>query len=212
VTITAATSGTLGQFNVGLAVAAGLLVPLSAQIDALISIGLGPFQAELSLQLSASLAANATLSLQIGDPLIALQLAIGALAQLQAALAAALALPPINLSLSAELSAQVALAAALGARLGLLSAAIQIAVQLKLAALEAAADLQASVSAGPVAAATFSGEDFATNGAKIAALMAGGTVDGQSLGIAGSDPVSYGVILIAGSASVGASLSAIITV
>lgn len=211
--IVAAESGTLGQFNVGLAAAVGLLIPVSAQIDALLSIGLGPFQAELAVQFSASLAAQATLSLQIGDPTIALQLAISALAQLQAALNAALTLPPINLSLSAELSASVALAAALSARIGLLTAAIELALQIKLAAVEGAASLQASLGAGPVAAVAFSGEDFATNGSKLATIMSGGTVDGFSLSsVNGSDPVSFGVLLVAGSASVGAALSAIITI
>lgn len=211
--IIAASSGTLGSFNVGLAVAAGLLVPLSAQLDALISIGIGPFQIELSLQFSATLAANATLTLQIGDPTAALQLAISALAQLQAALSAALSLPTISLSLSAELGAGVALAGALSARLGILSIAIEIALQIKLGALAAAADLQASLTAPGIAAVAFAGEDFATNGAKIASLFGGSTVDGFTLtGVAPGDTVAYGVILAATLPSAGAALSAIITV
>lgn len=202
--------------NVGLAVAAGLLVPVSAQIDALISIGLGPFMAELQVQFSASLAAQATLSLQIGDPTIALQLAINALAQLQAALAAALSLPPVNLSIAAELSAQVALAAALAARLGLIEAAIQVALQLKLAALEAAADLQASLTAGPVSAIALDGsggETWSSAGAKLASLLNGETVDGESItGLNPSDPITGAVLLITGSASVATALDVIIKV
>ncbi len=212
-TITATSSATLGDFNVGLAAAAGVIVPLSAQLDALLSVGLGPFQAELSAQFNAALAAQATLSLQIGNPLAALQLAINALGQLQAALSAALSLPPINLSLSAELSASAALVGALSARLGLLTIAIEAALKIKLSALDLAASLQASLSAGPVVAIAFSGEDFQTNGSKIATLMSGGSADGFSLpGVSGSDPLAGGVLLATGSASAAAALSAIITV
>lgn len=212
-TILSATSGTLGSFNVGLAVAAGLINPLSAQLDALLAIGLGPFMAEISASFNASLAASATLSLQIGNPLASLQLAISALAQLQAALIAALSLPSIELSISAELSASVALAAALSARIGLLKIAIAIALEIKLGAVKAAADLALSLNAGPVAAASFGGESFAAEGAKIASLMQGNVVDGKQLpGITGSEPVSFGIILIAGTASVGASLNAIIQI
>ena len=92
-------------FNVGLAAAVPVLGLLGAQIDALLSIGLGPFMAEISASFNASIALQATLNLQIsGGAVFALQAAISALAQLQAALSAALTLPAISLSLSAELS------------------------------------------------------------------------------------------------------------
>lgn len=211
--ITASKSGSLGSFNIGLAVAAGLINPLSAQLDALLAVGLGPFMAEISAQFNASLAATATLSLQVGNPLAALQLAISALAQLQAALQAALSLPPITLSLSAELSASVALAAALAARIGLLKLAIAAALEIKIGAVQAAAGLAAQLSLPGFVAVSFAGETFAVNGAKIATLLGGGTVDGEALtGLLPTDTVAYGVLLAASSPSAGAALSAIIQV
>jgi len=213
VTIQAVATATLGDFNIGLVAAVGLVIPLSAQLDALLSVGLGPFKADVQVQFNASLSAVATLSLQIGDPLAALKLAISAMGQLQAALQLALALPPINLSLSAELGASAALAGALSARLGLLNAAISLALQIKLGALEAAADLQASLSAGPVIAIAFSGETFGANAAKIETILTGGTADGFSVpGLSGSDALSGGVVLATGNVSAAASLNAIITV
>lgn len=211
--ITALQSNTLGTFNVGLVAAAGLIVPLSAQLDALLAVGLGPFQADLQAQLNAALAAQATLTLQIGDPLAALKLAISALAQLQAALQAALVLPPITLSLGAELSATAALIGTLSVRLGLLSVALQAALKIKLGALTAAADFQANLSAGPVVAFTFAGDSWTVNGGKISSLFNGGTVDGFSIsGLVPSDTVAGGVVLVAGSPSAAAALSAIISV
>jgi hypothetical protein len=211
-TIIEVKTGTLGEFNVGLAAAVGLLVPLSAQIDALLTIGLGPFQADLMLQFNAALAAQATLTIQVGDPFAALQLAISALAQLQAALQLALQFPPINISISAELSASIALAGALSARLGLLSIAIELAIQIKLAALKLAAELQLSLSAGPVTAVAFGGESYTVEGSKLALLLNGGTVDGKS--ITGLNPadVAYGVLLVTSVPSVSAAISAIIQV
>lgn len=198
------------DFNVGLAAAVGVINPLSAQVDALLSVGLGPFQAQLSASLNASLAASATFSLQIGDPLAALQLAISALAQIQAALQLALQFPPIQLSLSAELSASAALAASLSAQLGLLNLAIQAALQIKLGAVKLAAELTANLSAGPVFAFTFSGDTLSTTGTQIQGLFAAGLVDGPA-SIAPGEVVD-GVVLLTKVPSVSAALSAIITV
>lgn len=209
----------------GLAAAIGLIYPLgisweglAAQLDALLSIGLGPFMAELSLQFNASLAAQATLTLQIGDPTLSLQLAISALAQLQAALAASLAFPPINLSLSAELSASIALAAALSARLGLIKIAIEIALKVKIAGiklllgtLEATANLEANLTLPGAWAFSFEdggGEDLQTLGNQIQALFAGG-IGGD---IDPTDTGVYGVVLMTKLPAVQAALSAIITV
>ncbi len=212
-TITASKDGSLGTFNVGLAAAVGLINPLSAQLDALLAIGLGPFMAEISAQFNASIALQATLSLQIGNPLAALQAAIAALGQLQAALQLALALPPIQISLSAELSASVALAAALSARIGLLKIAIQVALEIKLGAVKAAAGFAAQLALPGIVAIAFSGEDFATNGTKIASILGGGAADGFSLsGVMPTDTVGYGVLLAASEPSASAALSAIITV
>lgn len=211
--VVALASATLGDFNVALVAAAGLIVPLSAQIDALLSVGLGPFQADLAVQFNAALAATATLSLQIGDPTAALQLAIGALAQLQAALQAALSLPPINLSLGAELSASAALVGALSARLGLLSLAIQAAIQIKLGALNAIASIEANFSAGPVVGIAIAGDSWTANGAKINSLFNGNTVDGFAIsGLVPSSTIEGGVLLMCGSASAAAALSAIISI
>jgi hypothetical protein len=217
--------GTLGSFNVGLAAALGLIYPLgisleglAAQLDALLSIGLGPFQAELALQFNAALAAQATLTLQIGDPTVALQLALSALAQLQAALTAALAFPPINISLSAELSATVALGAALAARLGLIKLAIEAAIKIKLAGLKlllgtlnAAAAIEANLTLPGAYAFSFEdggAEDLQTLGNQIQALFAGGGVGS----IAPTDLGVYGIVLMTKLPAVQAALSAIITV
>jgi hypothetical protein len=217
--------GSLGSFNVGLAAALGLIYPLgisfeglAAQIDALLSIGLGPFQAELSLQFNAALAAQATLTLQIGDPTAALQLALSALAQLQAALTAALAFPPINISISAELSAAVALGAALAARLGLIKIAIEFALKIKLAGLKllldtlnAAAALEAQIALPGAYAFDFDDDggtdDLATIGGQIQTLFNGGVGT-----IAPTDMGVYGIVLMTKVPAVQAALSAIITV
>jgi hypothetical protein len=215
--ITGSTDGSLGSFNVGLAVAIGLINPLSAQLDALLSIGLGPFMADLAVSFNASLALNATLSLQIGNPLAALQLAISALAQLQAALSAALSLPPIQISLSAEIGASAALAAALSARIGLLKIAIQIALEIKIGAVKAAAEAAASLALPGVVAISFEGGTLAENGTKIATILGGGSVadPGGPYALTGLPPtavVAYGVLLACSEPSVGAALKGIISV
>ncbi len=208
--LSAPVSGTLGEFNVGLAAAAAIIAPLGAQIDALIAIGLGPFQAELSAQLNASLSLQATLTLQISDPTVSLQLAIAAVAQLQAALQAALTLPSINIGLSAELSASVAIIAALQVRLGGLQLALELALRLKLGALNLLAQLQASLSAGPAFAYSFTGDTLATTGAQISGEFTSGLSDPPNT-ILPSDQVS-GIIIVTKDPAVAAALSAIITV
>lgn len=205
--------GTLGDFNVALVAAAGLVVPLSAQLDALLAAGLGPFQAELQAQFNAALAAQATLALEITDPLAALKAALAALAQLQAALSAALTLPPINLSLSAELGATAALIGALSARLGLLRVAIEAALRIKLGALQAVAGIQANLSVGPIIAIAITGESWAANASKLASLLNGGTVDGYSIpGHNPAETAAGGVLLLTGDASAANALGAIIDI
>lgn len=220
----------MGEFNVGLDAVLKLLFPLGisfeglvAQIDALLSIGLGPFQAELGLQFNASLAAQATLTLQIGDPTLSLQLALSALAQLQAALTAALAFPPINLSLSAELSASAALAAALSARLGILSVAIELALKIKIAGLkllldtlDAAGTWQGYLSAGPAWGFSFDHDSGADSLADIGAQINNRfSVTGVGTGgdaIAPGDTNVYGLVLLCQLPVVRSALSAIIDV
>jgi hypothetical protein len=143
------------DFNVGAAGAVAFLNPLGAQLDALLALGLGPFQATLAAQFNAALAASASLSLSIGDPTVALRLAIAAVAQLQAALAAALSLPPIQLSLNAELTAAASLAATLQVQLGGLQLLIRAALAIKIPAIQAAAVLSAALSVGPFFAISF---------------------------------------------------------
>lgn len=208
--------GALASFNAGLSAAVGMMIPLTAQIDALLSIGLGPFQAELALQFNASLAAQATLTLQIGDPTIGLQLALSALAQLQAALSAALAFPSINIGLSAELSASFALAGALSIRLGLLKIAIEIALKIKFGALKLMADLQLSLSMGTAWAFSFQDdgtpETLATIGGQIQNMFGVTGVGTGMDAILPADTGVYGVVMMTKMPAVQAALSAIITV
>jgi hypothetical protein len=205
--------GTLGEVNIAAAAAVALLNPLTAQLDAMLLVGLGAYQADLAVQLSAQLALSASLSLSIGDPLSALRLAIAAVAQLQAALTLALSLPPIQLSVNAQISTSVALAAALQLKLGLIKGLIQAALQVKIPAVKASAEFAASLSAGPVVALSFDGiadnTSLAAIGGNIASKFAGGLdVDGTTIGP--GDPVS-GVILVTRGASVYAALGALIT-
>src|SRR3954462_14766503 len=110
-TIDAVAGGTLGSINLGLSTANIYLPALMAQIDVAISAGLGPLKFDLAAQLNATIAAQATLAIQVSNPLASLQLSLNALVQLQAQLQLALSLPSISVSLTAELSATAALAA-----------------------------------------------------------------------------------------------------
>ncbi len=191
------TAGTLGDINVAASLAGSIIFPLSAQLDGLLSFALGPLQADLAAQFNATLAAQATLTLQIGDPTAALRLAISALAQLQAALQAALTLPPVNLSLSAELTAAAALIATLKAKLGLIDALIKAALQIKTSALKFAGDLQASLG-GSAALVAFDGTTLSLAGDDIKALFDAGVeypVGTPFIG-SGEGPVS-GIIIVA---------------
>jgi len=190
-------AGTLGDINPAASFAATILFPLSAQLDGLLTFALGPLQADLMAQFNATLAAQATLTLQIGDPLAALKLAISALATLQAALAASLVLPPINISLSAELTAAGALVASLKVKLGLLDILIKAALNVKLEALKFAGDLQASLGAS-AALATFSGSTLSSAGDDIKTLFDGGIEypPGTPFIGSGEGPVS-GIIIVA---------------
>lgn len=166
-------AGTLGDINVAASLAGTILFPLSAQLDGLLTFALGPLQADLMAQFNATLAAQATLTLQIGDPLAALKLALNAIAQLQAALQAAISLPPVNLSLSAELTAAAALVASLKVKLGLIDLLIKAALKVKLEALKFAGDLQAALGAS-AALITFSGTTLSIAGDDIKTLFDAG--------------------------------------
>ncbi len=184
--------GTLGDINIAATAAVGVLFPLSAQLDGLMSFALGPLQADLAAQFNAAIAAQATLTLQIGDPFAALQLALAAIAQLQAAITAALSLPPVNLSISAELTATAALVASLSVKLGLIDALLKVALKVKLQALKFTADLEAALTLPGVALVGFDGATVAAAGGDIQTLFNGGL--GPGLG-SGDGPVQ-GIIIV----------------
>lgn len=189
------TSATLGELNVGVAAAVGFLNPLGAQVDALLSLGIGPTQFELAAQFNASLAAQASISLQIGNPLASLNAAISALAALQAALSAALSLPPVQLGLSAELSASVALAATLSAKLGALSILIEAALAIKIPAVQLAAELSASLGAGPVFLHQFSNDTLGNTFTDIGGFSGGMSDPGAPANNIASGDTVFGFIL-----------------
>lgn len=169
--VDAIAGGTLGSINLG-AFSANIFLPaLLAQIDAAISIGLGPAKFDLGVQLNAALAAQANLTLSIGDPTASIQLALGALAQLQAALQASLALPPIQLSLTAELSAAISLAATLTAKLGAIDGAISAMLAVKLPALSFTTGLGDALGVGPAILLGFDGISDATSMADMGNLI-----------------------------------------
>jgi len=170
-------SATLGSFNVGLAAAIGFLNPLGIQIDALLAAGLGPFTAQLSAQLNASLAAQATLAIQF-DPTANIRVLANALVQLQAALEAALVVD-VSVGIQAELNIVADLAATLAIQLGGLRLAIEAALAIKIPALALAAELQAHMNA-TVFGFSFDGDTLATTGGDISTLFNSGLVDGAA--------------------------------
>lgn len=203
-------SGTLGSFNVGLSAAAAFLAPLSVQIDALLAIGLGPFIADLSASLNASLAAQATLTIQIADPFANIKIFLAAIAQLEAALKAALVLQLPSISLGAELTAAAAVAGTLSVQIGLINAAIKAALAVKIPALRALAELTASINAGPAFAFSFSGDTLFTTGSQIQSLFAAGLFDSPNQILPGEQVA--GVVLLSSIPSVQAALFAIISI
>ena len=203
-------SGTLGGFNVGLSLAVGFLIPLGAQIDALIAFGLGPLQVDLNAQLSASLSFSAGLSISIGNPFAGIQAVLTALANIQAALALALQfqLPAVQVSL--QLSVALAFQAALAIQIGALQLAISLALSIKIPALKAAAALAASINAGPVFAFMFDSDTLEKTGADIEGLFSNGLIDGANV-IQPTDPV-FGIVMLSSVPSVQASFDVLFQV
>ena len=204
---------TLLDLNVGAAAAVGVINPLSAQLEAALfgSFGLGSFNAELQAQLSAAVGLNATLTLAVSDPTANFQLALAAIAQLQASIQAAmqLGLPSIGIEIGAQLGASAALGASLSAKIGGLSLLIEAALEVKLGALNLAAELQANLSAGPIVVATFGFDADMTAqqvGSEAAVLFAGGLP-----GILATDNV-FGIMVVTKSPSVAASIKAMFKV
>jgi hypothetical protein len=207
------------DFNVAAAASVALLNPLAAQLDLMISLGLGPFQAALSAQLAAAVQASAALSLSfsIGDFSLVAQLQglISALATLQAALAASLSLglPPISLSIGAELTATLALAAALKLELSGIQLLIQAALRLTIPAIKLAASLTAALNVGPFYAISFSGTTLDGVSSWLSnELSSAGGLDADGNFLARNQPDVFGVLLIGPDPSFSASFNAIISV
>lgn len=190
-------SFTLGEINIGLMAALGFLNPLAFQLDLFISgqFGLGPFLADLQVQFQAAIAAQLNISLQISDPFVAVRALLTASAQLAAALQLALAfgLPQVSLNLSARLTATLALTAALQLKIGGIKLLLQGALALKIPLLKFIADLEASLSAGPVHLLSFTGNTLAATGGQISGAFGSGL--GPNDPILPSDLAS-GVILV----------------
>jgi hypothetical protein len=200
-------SGTLGAFNVGLATSVATLVPLGAQVDALIAAGIGPFQEDLSARLNAAVSASATLSVAVGNPFAGIQSVLMSLSGIQQALQLALQYPTPTLQYSEQLSTLMALSGTLAAELGALQQVIQQSNQIKTAALRGAADLSAGVNAGPAFFFDFNGSLGAVGG-ELASLCVGGLIDGTNT-ITPTQQV-YGIVLLSSVPSVQTALSAII--
>lgn len=202
----------LGEFNVGAAAAVGLLNPLAAQIDGLIALGLGPFQASLNTQFNAALAAQMQLSIiGVNDTLAALKASIAAVVSLQASLQAALALglPPI--SLGAEIGAQGALALTLKAQLAGLQGLIRAALAAKVPAIQGASALGGALSAGPFFAVSFSGVQLQAVSSWLASEVAAGGLSADSQVLA-SNEQTFGVLVFGTNPSFQAAFGAIIAV
>ena len=201
----------LGELNNALSAALGFLAPLTAELDLYVTgaFGLGALMAELQAQYSAAIQAEASLSLQVTNPLAAVQAAITAFGQLAAALQAALALgvPTLGVQLGAQVTAAAALAGSLQAKLGGIRALITGSLDLKLRALNLLAGLEGSLSAGPIAVLSFEGEALREVGAEVAVRFS--TALGSSAPILPSDPVS-GVLLVTRDPAVFAALSALV--
>lgn len=205
------------DFNVGATAAVAFLNPMGAQLDALLSLGLGPFQASLATQFNASLALQASLALtlSLGDVSIIGQLkgAIAALIELQAGLSASLALglPSISLGLSAELGTAGALAAALKIQLGGIQLLIKAALAVKIPAIRAAASLSAALAVGPFFAISFSGVPLQDVSGWLSSEVSGGGLSADSENLLPTDS-TYGVLIFGTSPSFQAQLDAIIKV
>jgi hypothetical protein len=188
--------GTLGEANIALTAAVGLINPLGAQLDAMVAFGIGPLQADLAASLDASLALTATLSLQVTDPTAAIRAALQALIELQASLSAALALPPLTLSLGAEIGASAALAASLTAKLGTIKLLIDAAIAVKIPALKLAASLGISLGLGDVVVLSFDGINEGSTLADVGSLIQAKFAAGVGAGAITPGELASGVILV----------------
>lgn len=202
--------GSLGDANVGLAAGVGSLNPLAAQLDAMIAFGVGPLQSDLSASLDASLALTANLALSVSDPTANIRAALAAIVELSATLTASLSLPPTVLNLSAEIGASAALSAALTAKLGTISLLLEAALAVKIPATRLAADLSAAISAGDVVLLSFDGFSDPTDLQTIGGLIDTKFSSGIGSGAIGPGDTAAGIIMVATTPSVYASLQTII--
>lgn len=188
--------GSLGEANIALAGAVGLINPLGAQLDAMVAFGVGPLQADLSASLNASLALKASLSLQVSDPTANIRAALKAIVELQAALSAALSLPSLSLSLGAEIGAAASLSAALSAKLGGIKILIEAALAVKVPALKLAAELGISLGLGDVVVLSFDGINEGSTLSQVGSLIQSKFAGGVGSGAIGPGELASGVILV----------------
>lgn len=171
-------SYTLGGVNLALAASLGLLNPLTAQLDLFLtgSFGLGPFMADLQTQFAAAIGAQASLALQVSNPLLAIQLAITSFANMAASLQAALAFgaPALGLQLGVQVAAAAALGATLQAKIGGIKALIKGAAAVKIPAIAFVGSVAGSLSAGPLHLLSFTGSSLATTGSQISSMFGAG--------------------------------------
>lgn len=212
--------GSFGMLDINVAGAAAVAFfnPLAAQFDLMISgqFGLGALQADLSAQFNAAASLQVELGLQISDPLAGLQATLSAIGQLVAGIQAAisLGLPTISAELNASLSANAALTASLGIKLGGISALIDLALSVKIPAVQFFAELQASLSAGPLVlvsfgfdpAGSFDPEVLANVGAQIQAMFGAGLT-----GITPAESVA-GIVILTKAPAAAAAVSALFKV
>lgn len=164
----------LGGINVGLSTTVGLIGPLLAQVDLMLTgpFGLGSLIADLQAQLQAALAAQVTFSLQIVDPIAYLKTLLASVLQVQASIAAALSLglpilPPLGVSFS--------LGGAISLRIGGIKFLIEAVLSVKLPLVNLLAGF--NLSAGPLVLLSVgyaSPSTLASSVAEYAALVSGG--------------------------------------
>ena len=194
-------TGALGATNLAVGDLASIINPLAAQLDAAISLGLGPLQTDLAASLDASLALQASLSLSVADPTASIRAALAAIVDLTAALSAALSLPPLQLpQVDADISAAAALSATLSARLGAIQLLIDAMLSVKIPALQLA-DIPLGV--GPIVLLVFDGLNVLGGGGTMTLEEAGNKIQTEFSSGVGSPPIAptdntSGIILLVG--------------
>lgn len=191
-------AGALLDINAAASGSLAILNPLLAQIDFSLfgSLGLGALQANLQAQLSASLQASLDIGLGISNPYIGFAAALSGIAVLQAQITLALsgAIPAVSLEIGGQLSAMASFAALLELQIGGIEALIQAGLAVKIPAVNFAAELQASLSAGPIFVLSFEDTPLSSVGASLAADFAAGlSLSGNSI-LPGENV--YGIVLL----------------